>query len=57
MQEAIKQAFGVTADLKAGHSGVFDVTIDEELVYSKHDTYRFPTNEEVFAKVREHQKT
>ena len=43
--------------MKAGHSGVFDVTIDEELVYSKHDTYRFPTNEEVFAKVREHQKT
>jgi hypothetical protein len=35
---------------------VFDVTIDGTLAYSKDQTYRFPTNEEVFAKIREHQK-
>jgi selT/selW/selH-like putative selenoprotein len=46
----------VTADLKGGHSGVFDVAIDGQVVYSKDQTYRFPTNEEIFAKIRERQK-
>ncbi len=56
MQAAIKKEFGVTADLRGGHGGVFDVTIDGKLVYSKDQTFRFPTNEEIFAKVREQQK-
>ncbi len=56
MQAAIKQEFGLTADLKGGHGGVFDVTIDGEVVYSKDQTYRFPTNEEIFARIREHQR-
>jgi selT/selW/selH-like putative selenoprotein len=53
LQAAIKKEFGVTADLKAGQGGIFDVAIDGELVYSKDQTYRFPTNEEVFLKIRE----
>jgi selT/selW/selH-like putative selenoprotein len=52
LQAAIKQEFGITADLKAGHGGVFDVAIDGGLAYSKHETHRFPTNEEIFAKIR-----
>ena len=56
MQAAIKQEFGLTADLKGGHGGVFDVAIDGEVVYSKDQTYRFPTNEEIFAKIRERRK-
>ncbi len=56
MQAAIKNEFGLTADLTGGHSGIFDVAIDGEVVYSKDQTYRFPTNEEVFAKIRERQK-
>jgi hypothetical protein len=35
---------------------VFDVVIDGKLVYSKDETFRFPTNEEIFLKVREQQK-
>jgi selT/selW/selH-like putative selenoprotein len=46
----------VTADLKGGHGGVFDVTLDGKLIYSKHETNRFPTDEEILKKVREHQK-
>ncbi len=55
MQAAIKNEFGVTADLKGGHGGVFDVAIDGEVVYSKDKTYRFPTNDEVFAEIRKRQ--
>jgi selT/selW/selH-like putative selenoprotein len=56
LQAAIKNEFGLTADLEGGHGGIFDVAIDGEVVYSKDQTYRFPTDEEVFVKIRERQK-
>ncbi len=56
MQAAIKKEFGVTASLHGGHGGVFDVTLDGKRIYSKDETYRFPTNEEVFAQIKSHQK-
>jgi selT/selW/selH-like putative selenoprotein len=55
LQAAIKNEFGLTADLKGGHGGVFDVELDGELVYSKDKTFRFPTNDEVFAEIRKRQ--
>ncbi len=56
LQAAIKKEFGLTADLKGGHSGVFDVALDGKVVYSKDETFRFPTDDEVFEKISEHQK-
>jgi hypothetical protein len=35
---------------------VFDVTLDGSLIYSKDETFRFPTNDEVFARIREPHK-
>lgn len=32
-----------------GSGGVFDVHVDDRLIYSKHATGRFPTDEEVVA--------
>jgi hypothetical protein len=34
---------------------VFDVTLDGRRVYSKDETFRFPTHEEIFAQIRAHQ--
>ncbi len=51
MQAAIKGKYGITASLKEGFGGVFDVAIDGKTVYSNRTTYRFPTNEEIFEKV------
>ena len=56
MQAAIKKEFGVTASLQGGHSGVFDVVLDGTRIYSKDETYRFPTNEEIFEGIRKLQK-
>jgi selT/selW/selH-like putative selenoprotein len=56
LQAAIKKELGITASLKGGHGGVFDVTLDGQRIYSKDETHRFPTNEEVLAKIRAHQK-
>ena len=33
--------------LKPGKSGVFDVVVDGELVFSKHQTGRFPDEKEL----------
>jgi selT/selW/selH-like putative selenoprotein len=52
LQEAIKTEFGVSAELRGGHGGVFDVELDGHRIYSKDETFRFPTNEEVVASIR-----
>ena len=51
MQAAIKTKYGLTAVLKEGHSGIFEVSIDNDTVYSNQTTYRFPTDEEIFEKI------
>jgi selT/selW/selH-like putative selenoprotein len=35
-----------------GRNGIFDVHLDGELVYSKHQTFRFPEPGEVEAELR-----
>ena len=40
------------AELIKGSGGVFDVTTDGALVYSKHSTGRFPENAEVLQALR-----
>lgn len=47
MAAELKQRYGVDAVLEKGHKGVFDVVVDGELVYSKHETHRFPRPNEV----------
>ena len=56
MQAAIKDMYGITADLKEGYDGVFDVTIDGKLAYSKFTTHRFPEHDEIFQKIKESRK-
>jgi selT/selW/selH-like putative selenoprotein len=42
------QAKGVAnVELKPGKSGQFDVTIDGKLAYSRHQTGRFPSDQEI----------
>jgi hypothetical protein len=37
--------------LKEGVGGIFVVYIDGETAYTNQETYRFPTDEEIFAKI------
>jgi len=34
-----------------GQGGIFDVVVDGRRIYCKHDTGRFPTHDEVLAKL------
>jgi hypothetical protein len=51
LQAAIKSKYGITARLKEGVGGIFEVFIDDQTAYSNQETYRFPTDEEIFAKI------
>jgi len=43
----LKEASGVEAELIKGSGGVFDVEVDNKLIYSKSQTFRFPKPGEV----------
>jgi selenoprotein W-related protein len=43
---------GIQAELIQGSSGIFDVTADGALIYSKHRTGRFPENAQVLQALR-----
>ena len=38
----LKESFGLDAELIAGSKGIFDVVVDDTLVFSKYDQDRFP---------------
>ena len=47
MAAAIREAQGVDCRLIAGKNGIFDVVVDGKRIYSKGETGRFPTNQEI----------
>ena len=51
MQAAIKDKYGITAQLREGAGGIFEVSINGSMAYSNQETYRFPENEEIFTKI------
>lgn len=40
------------AELIEGSGGVFDVVVDGDLIYSRHDTGRFPEHDEIIDTLR-----
>ena len=58
MEAAIRDQFPeANVELIRGAGGVFDVTRDGELLFSKHSTGRFPEPQEVLDQLREPQPT
>ncbi len=51
MQAAIKTKYGITAELDEGAGGIFEVFIDEHRIYTNQETYRFPSDEEIFEQI------
>ena len=47
MRESIKSKFGVNAELIKGTGGVFEVTLNNSLIFSKKELGRFPNENEV----------
>jgi predicted Rdx family selenoprotein len=51
LQAAIKDKYGITATLREGAGGIFEVFIDNKVAYSNQETYRFPENAEIFDRI------
>ena len=43
----MENKLGVTAELIPGNNGIFDVAVDGKIIYSKHQTGRFPEDQEI----------
>jgi len=50
--EELREGLGVEAQMIEGSGGIFDVTVDGKLVYSKYETGRFPVPGEVLRLVK-----
>jgi selenoprotein W-related protein len=47
----IKAQTGIEAELVKGGGGIFDVVVDGRLIYSKHETGRFPDHAEILSQL------
>jgi selenoprotein W-related protein len=52
---SISKALGVDSTLIEGSNGIFDVVVDDEMIFSKYESGRFPEDEEVVDKLRAYQ--
>jgi selenoprotein W-related protein len=48
----IKGETGVESELISGGGGIFDVVVDGDTVFSKHEAGRFPEPDEILTKIR-----
>ncbi len=57
MAAEIKKELGVDSQLVRGGNGIFDVTVDNKRIFSKHDEGRFPSEKEIIDQLRSMQKS
>jgi len=53
----IKKELGIDSKVVRGSGGIFDVSVDNKRIFSKHDEGRFPTEKEIIDKLRGMPKT
>ena len=52
MAAEIKKELGVESQLVRGSGGIFNVTVDNKKIFSKHDEGRFPSEKEIVDQLR-----
>jgi len=52
VRDIVKERFKTNIDLVASSGGVFEITVDDKLVFSKKKEGRFPTDNELIELVR-----
>lgn len=57
MAATIKQEFKCPVELVPGKNGVFEVSVDGTLLFSKKQTVRFPKGDEIVKALKAHQTT
>lgn len=57
MAAEIKKKFGIDSEMIEGKGGIFDVKADGKLIFSKHETGRFPEHDEILNALAQHAGT
>lgn len=57
MAAEIKKELGIDSQVVRGSNGIFDVSVDNKRIFSKHDEGRFPSEKEIIDKLRGMQKS
>ncbi len=52
MAADIRRAFGIESTLIAKGRGIFDVSVDGTIIFSKYETARYPESSEIVAAIR-----
>ena len=52
MGDELKKNLGAEIELIAGSNGIFDVTVDNKMIFSKFEQGRFPQAEEIISLIR-----
>lgn len=52
MAATLKKELGVDSEIVRGSGGIFEVTVDNEKIFSKKDEGRFPSEKEIVDKLR-----
>jgi len=52
MGDELKKNLGVDIELVAGSNGIFDVTVDGKLIFSKFEQGRFPQTDEIISLIK-----
>ena len=52
MAATIKSEIGVESEIICGGGGIFDVVVDGDRIFSKHELGRFPEDDEILSKIR-----
>ena len=52
MADELSQAFGAETELVASGGGVFEVTVDDDLMFSKKKLGRFPEPDEIVGLIK-----
>jgi selT/selW/selH-like putative selenoprotein len=52
MGEELKEKTGVEVELIGGSNGIYDVTLDRRMIFSKSEKGRFPETEEIISLIK-----
>jgi selT/selW/selH-like putative selenoprotein len=53
MGDELKKNLGADIELVAGSNGIFDITVDGRIIFSKFEQGRFPQADEVISLIKE----
>lgn len=52
MAAELKKSFGIDSQLIRGSGGIFNVIVQNQKIFSKHDEGRFPSEKEILDQVK-----